>query len=324
MEKHDSLGDRMKKYEDVFRHFLPTRTYTIIRLDGKSFHTFTRGCKKPFDRDLMDCMQFTALKLCEEVQNVKLGYTQSDEITLVLTDFDQLNSAQWFDGNLNKIISVAAGIATAEFNKQWMLKALEHMPANTRAETIIDSLKSAVFDARPIVVSDPWEAFNQVLWRQNDASKNSLQMLARSLYPHKELQSVNAKGLHDMIHAAGENWNDQPTDCKRGAFIVKTDIGWEIDREGPILSQDKNYFFSRVPQIPGYVPKVYRVEFWHEGPGGFSSYHFVEAYHEDHAKDLAEAQEQIMYGEVAGSFVKVWQLSTGTPGTIFHYDTDRS
>lgn len=258
MSSKDSLGDRMKMHEDRTRYYLPRRTYTIIRLDGRSFHTFTRGCKKPFDRDLMDCMQATTLKLCEEIQNVKIGYTQSDEITLILTDFDERGTCQWFDGNLQKMVSVSAAIATAEFNKQWLLKNLADMWSNTieygDVVDYIDKLKSAHFDSRVYTVSECWEAYNAVLWRQNDASKNSVQMVARALYSHGKLQDKKIPQLHDLIVEAGQNWNDYPTDCKRGAFVVRGESGWVVDKEGPILTQDKGYFFKFVPQMEGYTP----------------------------------------------------------------------
>lgn len=256
----DALGDRMKKHEYVTRVSLPCRTYTIIRLDGKAFHTFTRGCKKPFDRDLMDCMQATALKLCQDIQNAKFGYTQSDEITLILTDFDERNTSQWFDGNLQKIVSVAAAIATAEFNKQWLKNSVADMWSSSveypDVVHFIESTKSAHFDARAFTVSDPWEAYNQCYWRQMDASKNSIQMVARSLYSHKELQNANSAKLQEMIHEKGQNWNDYPIDCRRGAFIIRNleTRRWFVDREGPILSQDRDYFFSHVPLIEQYTP----------------------------------------------------------------------
>lgn len=267
MSSKDSLGDRMKMHEDRTRFYLPRRTYTIIRLDGKSFHTFTRGCKKPFDRSLMDCMQAATLKLCEEIQNVKIGYTQSDEITLVLTDFDERGTCQWFDGNLQKMVSVSASIATAEFNLRWSRKATEAF-YETLSDVVYDrsgiveeilnfqsGLKSAHFDSRAYTVSDPWEALNSVQWRQMDASKNSIQMVAKSLYSHKELQNKNTSQLQEMIHQKGQNWNDYPIDCKRGAFVVRGECGWFVDCEGPILTQDRDYFFSRVPQMELYESK---------------------------------------------------------------------
>lgn len=242
MKKKDELGDRMKMIEHRTRYFLPRRTYTIIRLDGKAFHTFTRGCDKPFDMDLIDTMQKTTLALCKQIMGVKLGFTQSDEITLVLTDFDELKTEAWFGGNLQKICSISASIATAEFNRLWMKKMIDKMD--------IDKIRLAHFDSRVYTTSDPWEVYNQVYWRQLDASKNSIQMVAQSMFSPKDLHGKGFAALNDLIHTKGKNWNDWPTECKRGAFVIKDFQGWRIDKEAPVLSKDKNYFFSKIPFIP--------------------------------------------------------------------------
>ena len=261
----DSLGDRMKDIEYRTRYMLPRRTYTIIRLDGKSFHTFLKHAKKPFDRGVMDCMQNTTLELCKQIMGCRIGYTQSDEITLILTDFSERTTEAWFDGNLQKICSISAAIATAEFNRQWTTKELLEQSNNPglRKEEIIEvmsSLKLAQFDARVYTTSDPWEALNACTWRQNDASKNSVQMVAQSLFHHKELQNKNFSQLNEMIHSKGQNWNDYPTDCKRGAFVIRVNKGtpkegevqhteWIIDKDGPELTKDRKYFFNQVPLI---------------------------------------------------------------------------
>ena len=114
----DNLGDRMKGYEDTFRYYLPKKTNLILRIDGKAFHSYTKNCKRPFDDNLMDDMNQTAIKLCEEIQGAKLAYVQSDEISILITDYDDIKTSAWFDNNLQKIVSVSASIATAEFNKQ--------------------------------------------------------------------------------------------------------------------------------------------------------------------------------------------------------------
>lgn len=250
----DSLGDRMKSIESISKTQLPRRCYTIMRLDGRSFHSFTKGCERPFDRNIMNAMQYTAKSLCEEISGCKFGYTQSDEITLILTDFDTLNTQAWFDGQVQKMVSGAAAIATAEFNKFWMklkiIGSYKTEPDIFNVEEFFKKHKTAKFDCRVYSTSDPWEAFNSVLWRQQDATKNSIQMIARSLFSHKELQNKGFSELNEMLHTEGKNFNDYPTDCKRGAFIVKGESGWTVDNDGPILSQDPDYFFKRVPLIP--------------------------------------------------------------------------
>lgn len=225
----------MKDLEGRTRYMLPRRCYTLIRIDGKSFHTYTKGLKKPFDMDLIEDMQKTTLKLCKET-GAKIGYVQSDEISLVLTDFKENGTQSWFDNNLQKVCSVTASIATAEFN-------LARFSRNGLSE------KTAHFDTRVWTVSDPWDVYNTFLWRQKDASKNSIQMVARSLASHKECTNKNEKMLQELIFSKGQNWNDYPTICKRGTFVYKTDEEWIVDLEAPILTQDKKWFFDKLPMI---------------------------------------------------------------------------
>jgi tRNA(His) 5'-end guanylyltransferase len=232
----DSMGDRMKDIENRTRYFLPRRCYTLIRIDGKAFHTYTRGLERPFDDGLRSDMQETTRLLCANIQGAKIGYTQSDEISILLTDFDDITTDAWFDGNLQKIVSVSASMASAYFN-------------NLRGKRQ-EQKDVAVFDSRAWTTADPWEAYNTFWWRQKDCTKNAVQMVARSLASHKECANKNFSELNELIFQKGKNFNDYPTDCKRGAFIYKGDEGWVVDKESPILSQDKTYFFDKVPQIP--------------------------------------------------------------------------
>jgi tRNA(His) 5'-end guanylyltransferase len=157
----DSLGDRMKEfYENRTRYMLPRRTFTILRIDGKAFHSYTRGLKRPFDDKLMNDMDETAKFLCKEIQGTKLAYVQSDEISLVLTDFDDLKTDAWYDGNLSKMVSVSASLATAKFN--------ELRPG-----------KLAFFDSRVFTIPYQAEVENYLIWRQNDASRNSVSAVAQ-------------------------------------------------------------------------------------------------------------------------------------------------
>jgi tRNA(His) guanylyltransferase len=226
----DDLGDRMKKqYEDRTRYSLPRRTYTIIRLDGKAFHTYTRGMKRPFDEDLIEVMNNVTIYLCENIQGCKLGYTQSDEISLLLTDFSTITTDAWFDGNIQKMVSVAASLATAKFNKEMEIIRLSQLknsydkageeifPADIETEIIIQPL--AFFDSRVFTIPDPIEVENYFVWRQKDAVRNSISMHAQSLYSHKELHGKSQSDLQDMIHDKGQNWNDLPDGFKRGRTI---------------------------------------------------------------------------------------------------------
>jgi tRNA(His) 5'-end guanylyltransferase len=258
--KKDSLGDRMKGYENVPRHYLVRRMPVIIRLDGKAFHTFTRGLKKPFDDTLMTCMTATAQYLCESIQGCKLAYVQSDEISLLLTDYDNLESEPWFKNNIQKMVSVSASMATLAFNRT-LMDIVEMWSRNARTEeehaylrTLQSKLDSALFDSRVWNLPKE-EVINYFIWRQQDATRNSIQMLGQYYFSHKELHGKNTGKIQDMLFTQhGINFNDIPTPKKRGTCIVKTyDVvtvtesevttrtKWEPDNNIPIFTQDRDY-----------------------------------------------------------------------------------
>lgn len=239
MSDKTSLGDRMKDYETRSRFFLQRRTYTIIRIDGKAFHTFCRGMEKPFDQALSEAMVETTRFLCQNVQGCKLGYTQSDEISLLLTDFDKIGTDAFFDGQVQKICSVTASFATAKFN------------------SIFKGDKLAFFDARCFNLPDLSEVTNYFIWRQRDCVKNSISSVAQSLYSHKELMHKNSNQKQELIFQKGINWNDYPDGLKRGFSLTKeekfieTDDGdiakrrvWQIST--PDFAADSESFFKNL------------------------------------------------------------------------------
>lgn len=228
--KADSFGDRMKgQYEDRTRVMLPRRTFTILSADGKAFHTFTRRCEKPYDLRFVEAMDAAALALCREAQGSCIGYVQSDEISVLLTDFATITTEAWFDGNLQKIVSVAASVATAAFNAQFC--------DGTSDRT------TALFDCRAFTIPDPVEVENYFIWRQQDAVRNSIQGLAQSEFSQKQLHGLNTSQLQEkLFQECGMNWNDTPTEQKRGRCVVySVDDGWMIDREVPTFTQDREY-----------------------------------------------------------------------------------
>lgn len=199
----DTLGDRMKRlYENITRNLLQVRTYTIIRIDGKAFHTYTRGLKSPFDEQLVLDMDETACYLCKNIQGAKFAYVQSDEISILLTDFDSLTSQAWFDGNIQKMVSIGASLATAIFNQ-------------------LRPGKLAHFDARVFQISDKTEVENYFIWRQQDCTRNSISSVAQSLYSAKQLHGKSTNVMQEMIFQKGINWNDYDTKLKRGRIITK-------------------------------------------------------------------------------------------------------
>lgn len=247
--KKDSLGDRMKDfYENRSKTYLTRRTPIIIRLDGCHFHTFTRGFVKPFDKRLMESMQETTLMLCKEIQGCVLGYTQSDEITLVLVDYKALDSEAWFDYSVQKLCSVAASKATKYFNRIFAEKASglinryynDFLPNKEKYDYLIDDVKKIVgsygralkqgaeFDARCFNIPME-EVLNCVLWRIKDCNKNSINSLGQAHFSHKELQGKNTSEVKDMLMEKFKiNWNDLSNFEKTGTLIVQGEHGFEI------------------------------------------------------------------------------------------------
>lgn len=228
MSDTTSLGKRIKEnYEIRSRQSLTLRTPTIIRLDGKAFHTYTKGLNKPFDEGLIEDMQLTTAFLCSQIQGCKFGYTQSDEITLVLTDYDTLETSAWFDYSVQKMTSVAASLATAKFNQLRNLRVIsvENIGGDLiEPEVMVKKLENitlAFFDARVFQIPEKEEVVNCLVWRQRDAEKNSIAMLAQSLYSHKELFKKNGSDMQEMCFQKGHNWNDLHFSKKRGSFIAK-------------------------------------------------------------------------------------------------------
>ncbi len=228
----DSLGRRIKNdYEDAMRLFLPRRAHFVIRIDGRAFHRFTAGLERPYCRPLADALDTAALHLCKEMIGCRFAYGQSDEYSFLLTDFEREDSALWFDGNVQKIVSVSASIFTAAFNRAF------------------PSDKIASFDSRVMVIPRRSEVESYFLWRQLDASANSLNMLASAHYAHDALLHKSTSEKHDLLHAKGINWALQPPDFKRGRAVVRTPAGeWKVDLEIPIFNREPAYLANQIPE----------------------------------------------------------------------------
>lgn len=268
-----TIGNRMKNnYENITRYYLTRRMPVIIRIDGKAFHTFTRGFKKPFDDVLVKTMQDTMKYLCENIQGCVLGYTQSDEISLVLTDYAELTTDAWFGNNLQKMCSVSASMATLTFNKAFNDNIVKYIDNNLDADCgvtkdlteytkiLINARnKGAMFDSRVFTIPKE-EVCNALIWRQQDATRNSIQSVGQANFSKKELHGQSCNNIQDMLMTQkGINWNDYATTLKRGSCCIKVDDGltkydeagnicgytqrsqWIIDNEIPIFSQDRNY-----------------------------------------------------------------------------------
>lgn len=236
--KKDSLGDRMKEfYENRTRNFLPRRTYTIIRVDGKAFHSYTRGLIRPFDEKLVNDMDETACYMCKNIQGAKFAFVQSDEISILLTDFEGLTTDAWFDGNIQKMASISASLATAKFNE-------------------LRPNKIALFDSRVFTIPSDIEVENYFIWRQQDTTRNSISSVAQSMFSHRELENKNTDQMQEMCFQKGVNWNDFSAKLKRGRLIVKQDYEKEgatrskwVSVEPPIFTQEREMLKVLIPKL---------------------------------------------------------------------------
>lgn len=232
---NDALGDRMKRYENVTRNYLPRRTYTIIRVDGCHFHTYTKQLDRPFDIKFAHAMTGT-LSYLEKIQGCFMGYVQSDEISLILSDFATIETEPWFGGNVQKIASVTAGMASAQFTR-------------IRSEVWGDN-RTAYFDARVWTIPDPTEVYNYLVWRQKDAIRNSISMLAQSMFSSKELHGVNTQTMKTMVAEAGRPWEDMPGHFRQGTFVyrISNDLGtFRLEETPPIFTENPNWLLDRIP-----------------------------------------------------------------------------
>lgn len=278
-----SIETRMREYEHVTRTHLPRRIPAIIRIDGKAFHSFTKGLRKPFDDFFRNIMQLTMQYMCENVQGCVFGYTQSDEISLLLTDYETIATDAWFDYTIQKMCSVAASMATLAFNKFWAEEfqaQIEHwdreddgtMDEETEkwvweylVNTIQPKLFTAMFDARAFSIPKD-EVCNYFIWRQQDATRNSIETVGQTYFSQKDLNGRSQNEIQEMLWQQHSiNWNTYPIAYKRGVCcnkvlreapmedprspgkeIVVARRKWVIDREPPIFTQDREYVENKI------------------------------------------------------------------------------
>lgn len=219
---NDSLGERMKaNYEKRFEYKLIRRMPVVIRLDGKAFHSLTHGCEKPFDKHLSECMEKTTKYLCEEIQGAKCGYTQSDEISILLTDYDLITTQAWFDYDLQKVVSISATMASVYFTALFS--------------------KVALFDSRAFNLPID-EVANYFVWRQKDWVRNSIAMLAQAHFSSKQLLNKGQSDMNEMLHGKGVNWTELPNRFKNGIFVFKVanpERSFWQSKDDYIVTQDR-------------------------------------------------------------------------------------
>ena len=239
----DNLGQRMKTYyEEVSRTKLTRRTPVIIRLDGKAFHTFTRGFKKPFDAIMVKTMQETMKYLCENIQGCVLGYTQSDEITLVLVDYQNLTTSAWFDYEVQKIVSISASMATLAFNKFYYYNIAEMTDDEEEFKKYAKKLNMAMFDSRAFNIPKE-EVTNCIFWRQLDAERNSILSVGQANFSSKQLNGKSCNKVVQMLEEEkGIIWGNLPTNLKRGSCCIK-DYWYTLD-DGQIVKNKSHICYK--------------------------------------------------------------------------------
>ncbi len=251
----DSLGDRMKGYEAAGNAVLPRRMPVILRVDGKAFHTWTRQLERPLCQPLVDGMNAAAIALCSNIQGAQMAYVQSDEISVLIHGYKRYASTPWLENRKSKIESVGASIAAAILTAESL--------------KIHGKIKPAFFDGRADVYPES-DVANYFIWRQQDTLRNSVQMLAQSLYSQAQLHGKNCNQLQDMIHDKGHNWNDLPTWARRGRTVVRevydldgaTRSRWVVDDEPPMFSLEREYverFLAVEPESEAPVPRFAEV-----------------------------------------------------------------
>jgi len=268
----DDLGDRMKDAEFRSRSYLGTRSYVVIRLDGKAFHTYTKGMKRPFDEGFCADMDETAKFLCENLQGAKCAFVQSDEISVLVSDVGKLGMQPLYKNQVQKIVSITASMAASKFNQLRLkrfvkLESDENIGLKGNVLMALEN-KLAFFDSRVMCFSDPVEAHNCFVWRQQDATRNSISMAAQSIFSHKQLHKKSANEMQEMMFQKGVNWNDYPIRFKRGGFVKKMSYFEDVDKtnipkgvkapdkverskwgiiDPPIFTQDKACTYSCIP-----------------------------------------------------------------------------
>jgi tRNA(His) guanylyltransferase len=220
-----TLSERMKSYEEANRSYLTPRTPIAIRVDGKAFHTFTKGLTRPFDDSFEECMLYTLSNLVENIQGCMIGYQQSDEITLILQNYYSYDTSAWFDGQIEKIVSTSSSLATYFFNKRRENFRSDVLTSDMtgKVSNFLNVTKNriAVFDSRAFSLPKE-EVLNNLIWRQNDCERNSVLNVAQSKYSQKQLQNKSCEELKEMLlKDFSYDWDkDTPVIYKYGALYL--------------------------------------------------------------------------------------------------------
>lgn len=230
-DSKDALGNRMKNYEEVSRNVLTRRIPVIIRVDGKSFHSFCKRFQRPYDHLLHACLNHVMRALCDEIQGAKFAERHSDEISVLVTDFDDITTEAYFGYIVPKICSVVAATASVEFCKQ--LSSLTQYLTKDEAWPR--------FDCRAFNIPED-DVVNYFYWRQRDCIRNSISMFAQSKFSHNELNGKNCKQMQEMMWQKDQfNWDHLPQEQKTGWVCIRRILPFVIPKgpmEGKIIDRE--------------------------------------------------------------------------------------
>ena len=262
MKRKNTLGERIKGYESVYKNTLPIRTPTLIRCDGRAFKNFTKGFKRPFSTLLRHCMIEAAKHMCRNIPNTEIAYTQSDEITLLLVEKGE-NTQSWYSKRLNKLLSVSASICTNGFNKALYNAFTNKSYINPFTDqtikledNILNHIYTKVFQAEfdCTAFSLPeFEVNNAFIFRQRDAVRNSINQIAHCYFSPKELNKVHSQEIIEKLkNERNVLWEDVPKYFQRGVCIIKENFTiedkpnvirtrWNVDLNIPIFEEDRDY-----------------------------------------------------------------------------------
>lgn len=240
MSDNTPLGDRMKRYERPYQQHLPRRSYTVMRLDGRAFHTYLRGADKPFDMTFVSEMNAMAQWLCVDIQGSQFAYVQSDEISILITDFAAIQTEPWVGGRVDKMVSLAAGRASA-----YLARLRQNHPG------------IPTFDCRVFPLSDPVEVANYFIWRQQDAVRNSIQMVGQTYFSQADLHGKSGNEVQEMLHQKrGVNWNDTDPGCKRGRIVARSETeGWVTLAAPHFVAEPGTFLADAIPRLPTLTDK---------------------------------------------------------------------
>lgn len=238
MSDKTTLGDRMKQYERTFQQTLPRRAYTLMRLDGRAFHSYLKGAAKPFDFGFMGSMDLLAIRLCQEIAGARFAYVQSDEISILLTDFEHNDTCPWVGGRVDKLTSLSASLAGAYF---------------TRIRG--DRPELPTFDCRVWSMADQVEVANYFLWRQRDAVRNSIQMVGQNYFTQAQLFGRSTDQIQEMLFWEHEvNWNDFPIGAKRGRVVQYDETEKWFSMGAPHFQARPGMWLSgSIPTLPSFT-----------------------------------------------------------------------